>query len=213
MLAYKTRFGDLGQKLAQELYVFSYDIMGLIAGYLICDVPFFKGKANVLLEMKQREPFGTCRAIAYSTIHHELWIAQDNFLSVFDPDGKFLRRMTLENLSHISSMGINKKGHIFCVGRPSQYSLAHRIISCTPQGQILNDFVSLYGLKNLIVGDRGFVFVFYSGGMQVLNQLFVPVHQIEMPSTLVKATLSIRSKRIFILTEDNRLQVSFDKFF
>lgn len=196
--AYKIRFGPLGQELAQQLAQFSLDITGMIASYLICGIAvtgttpklLYKiGFANPKSSIHDVEKLGfeyeysfgiktrpkfqfsgfdkICHSVAYSPCH-EIWISDNSCVSIFDIDGRFIRKTQFPGLSFSSGIVMDTNKQVFLVGEGLGMNL--RMISCTWQGQNPQymDFVESGWLHKLTANGQGLIYVTDNKNNQVL---------------------------------------------
>lgn len=82
------KYGNLGEEIANSLFLFSFDIVGLISSYLLCLSPHHPRTKATLICNNTMGSFLGCHAISISPDDH-IWRVFDNGVCRYDLDGNY----------------------------------------------------------------------------------------------------------------------------
>ena len=109
--AFKQRFGSMGQTLADACPILSFDVVGIIASYIVCGCAKPDAQPNHLSSFgSQGQGDGQfsphCSGIACDSLDR-IWVCDRRRVQVFDSDGSFLFHSALGKVKDPVSIAID----------------------------------------------------------------------------------------------------------
>ena len=164
----------IGEALAETITVFSLDLVGVIAAYVVFGVATSGAKPSHLFTFGPEgdgdgQDYGGCYSLACSS-NGNVFVGDRRGCQMFSSEGKFVLRFAKGNFtSSCWGIALDTNGEVFLAD-----SNGHRIVVCREDGTFVRSFGS-YGCGNgqfnspmgLAVDGNGLLFVVYSGNHRV----------------------------------------------